>query len=857
MDKDFNKTPSTKDPSLRSKITKQMRLSNLVNKTSQQIGDFASNLADALVKEYGLEGAQAEEAAKKIIGFINRNVNEKKAKALEKWILANKDRDGMKPLVLNVDRLKRLAAIGAFSDVNALNIIAQSLKLPHVKIDVMQNIEKLSENLQNAPAGIPTFIANRKLLTYLKQQEKVGLGRVTWGQLITNALFGFRTMLVNITSGGLNLAANTFYSNLTNAIRYKDATLIYKPLLNLFNNLGSVQSAISNAIHERGGAIAEEYEKSIQLHNLALNSKLQVGFFGYTLPPKLFIGLGYLQYITSQSLQIPDAIAKQLGFLSASFWEKYAKAELDVRKSGKEMSREAMTESLKQFEFETEDINLFTQQATNEFEAGQLSYNGEHEPTHKKWYGKKDKFNRYKAAAIKSRVEDLKVINTPLEITAPAHVWATLTAFQQEPRGILGQIYHLMNSRIKDSETGKKYSDYMIVEYMFLFSRVAFNVVNTAIQATPILNAMHIMNLMFPNTSFYDKKFYQEFDMETKQGLTPSMRSAMLGRAMFTYVMSAVVMMLLKVSYSLVDDDEEPWFDIYGSLQKLPSNKIAILKDKQYTVKIGDTSIIYKDMPFSLALGMIGNFLDEMKYDRLDDMNKVKSVSQMFLSSMLKTAVQIRDIGPLVSLRQMLGGSTGYNTEVSDDFQKSVFKIMGNLLSMSLPQELRNQYSIWIDDQLYSSEVAWKNMFRSIPMVNKAVGLKPIIGMDGEPIKAPKTPMGRLLPKDKDDPYFDLLYRMARKGLFIKDQSKLDKNLDETVRYNYKKIFLQTVKKLMIEEDAFNQFNTLPPEEFEKLFNIIQGIADNEAQKATGLRLEKMELKTEKQKNLSESKVMF
>jgi hypothetical protein len=61
----------------------------------------------------------------------------------------------------------------------------------------------------------------------------------------------------------------------------------------------------------------------------------------------------------------------------------------------------------------------------------------------------------------------------------------------------------------------------------------------------------------------------------------------------------------------------------------------------------------------------------------------------------------------------------------------------------------------------------------------------------------------------------------------------------------------------MIEEDAFNQFNTLPPEEFEKLFNIIQGIADNEAQKATGLRLEKMELKTEKQKNLSESKVMF
>lgn len=334
-----------------------------------------------------------------------------------------------------------------------------------------------------------------------------------------------------------------------------------------------------------------------------------------------------------------------------------------------------------------------------------------------------------------------------------AHGEALTTTFNQEPKGWIGKIATMIANFTSEYPAGK---------LLIPFTRVVANVLNTQIEWSP-----------FGLTRW---AFSKDFKIQDLEGNMVRDNRILVRSITSMFALGGIVAMLAKY-----DDDEDPWFTIYGSGPRDANKKRQLYERgwKPNTIKIGNSYISYLPTIFSLSFASLGTVMDKRRDD--PDMNPLEIVPQMGLAFVQGTLNQ----------SFLTGIADLFAAFESSDPETKVQRFLARTLTIPIPN-LAKQLDAWIDPGVQQSSTFVDMVIKQVPVARQFSNLKPMLNVFGQPIERVQGPLNipfsnRFITMQKtDDPVFAFLGEHSLSVPGYSKQTKLgDKQMTEDQFYGY------------------------------------------------------------------------
>lgn len=332
-----------------------------------------------------------------------------------------------------------------------------------------------------------------------------------------------------------------------------------------------------------------------------------------------------------------------------------------------------------------------------------------------------------------------------------AHGEALNTTFNQEPKGWIGKFARMI---------GEYSEEHKFAKLFVPFTRVVANVLNAQIDWSPFGISRWALS--------------KEFRLEDVDG---SMRRdpKILVRALT----SMVVLGALGAMLMQYDDDEDPYFTIYGSGPKDANKKRQLYERgwKPNTIKVGKTYVSYLTTPMSLSFASIGTLMD--RHREGSGIGPIDSIPQLGIAFVQGTLNQ----SFLSGVADLFGAFESANPE------QGVQRFIARTLTLPIPN-LARQIDAWADPSVQQSENFLQMVLKQIPVARHA--LKPMLNVFGQAVE--KTPGPMNIPfgnrfvtvAPEDDPVFSFLGQHALTVPNYSKQTKLgDERMTEDQYYKY------------------------------------------------------------------------
>jgi hypothetical protein len=319
------------------------------------------------------------------------------------------------------------------------------------------------------------------------------------------------------------------------------------------------------------------------------------------------------------------------------------------------------------------------------------------------------------------------------------HQEALNTTFNQEPKGWLGR-FALM--------VAKYTAEYPAAKLLVPFTKVVANVLNAQIDWSP-----------FGLARWAFSKDFKIQDAEGRMVRDPQI----LVRSLTSMVaLSALAAMLAKY-----DDEDDPYFTIYGSGPKDANKKRQLYERgwKPFTMKVGDAYISYLPTPMSLSFSALGTVMDRHREGgQIDMTHTMPQLGLAFIQGTLNQSF-LSGVADLFSAFQ------------SADPESKVERFIARTATTFVVPNLLKQVSDYFDPSVQEASGIGQEILKQIPVARHL--LNPMLNVFGEEVSRTGGPWNvpfsnRFITMAKtDDPVFSFLGDNALSVPSYSKQTKL------------------------------------------------------------------------------------
>jgi len=729
----------------------------------------------------GLNDAEVDYLTDRVMDEYDSQVQSAREKAL-KGIIRNsenkKTRDVARKTLSKIDKLLELSNLGGITNQTVFEAVAEDFGFPSFTTEFARKISRLADEVQRAPVG---FQKNNKAINLMNEISKeVGISRVQLlaSIMYANMLSGFKTQQINIMMGLVNLISNFAAINITRPGNIPNSL---KGLTAGFG-MGMIEGA--NILMTGRSRLPQFSERlgADPVIELAEESGVKI-FKGGKLNP-----LNYLKFVF-RSLSAADATIR----LAAQEMKAVTLARDIAKREG--LSGNKLRERINELLFIGDnDIDVATQQAESEGLSGI------------------DK---------KRRVSEIVESKRESSIVEDAWQFGGLVSFNHEPYGILGSISKAIDSFFKTNERNAEAQGQDKTKAFYSLSRIAIvpftrivgNVLNAAMDYTPA-GYRHVL----PGW----KNEWLLSDNDIAAGLnfrSPDFRRDAFGRATLgTMVMAGFAGLALSFK-----DDEDPYFWIYGRGPKNSKDKSLLFETgwKPYTIKIGDDYYVFKESVFSLGLGMLGNYLDGMRFK--DRSNADDGTLDRVAGAMAETGTAAFSMSFLTSSSKLFEILTGKAGDTKAEMTKLLARPAGSVIPFS---SMFRQVDQIFDSSLYETNDIRSIILDQIPIARHQN--KPRLNTFGKPIKTLKGDtldkvFSRFKSRKVKDPVIDFI---VNNGLSFRPPGKSTRlgndQMTPEIYYDYLRISGPRIYKRILDDIKSGTYEGLDKENIQKMINAIQ-----------------------------------
>lgn len=172
----------------------------------KQVDALGRTLAQKLVEDAGLRQEDAELVAKRVQERMADVTRDAKKRALARLAAG---RTGVaKRMLSSADRIIEFSNLGAFSEAEYFDMLADILKLPKLTEEKAEKLRLLAARAQEAPEGFQRDRVMTDILTELQKIRGIGTVDIATAIYYMHILSGYTTQAVNGVSTALNTAAD-------------------------------------------------------------------------------------------------------------------------------------------------------------------------------------------------------------------------------------------------------------------------------------------------------------------------------------------------------------------------------------------------------------------------------------------------------------------------------------------------------------------------------------------------------------------------------------------------------------------------------------------------------------------------
>lgn len=522
------------------------------------------SLKQKFINQIGLDWQDAEQLEKEIHKEFEKISTRKKNDILfkekAKFDKIQSGMEGNKKVEKKTlhDEIIKYTNLGAFDNDNFSKFLSDKLGLGQLTPEEGKKLTDLAKKIQDAPEGSPKNDATQDLLAYRANLKGTNWGEVVQGAWYANILSGYGTHIKNIVSTFFNGAA-FFASESARSPRSIPVLLagaargLHRGLVEAAHTVKTGRSPIHVSKIEIPGVL--ERQKFV---GGLLNPYNWLKFVG-----RLMVAEDVLQFQALKEMR-----ATQLAYKEA-------------RKSGSKNPFSKAT-------WKIINEKLLNTKERSEDAIAQAESEG---------------FKK-KTVEWKRRVYELMELSRPIQMTEDAYGFAAKGTFNHANEGTLGALTNALTSIIDVPIGGVK-----PLRFVVPFTRILTNVVNTALDFTPVGFVRAIRG----------KRGFESFDKfhPTKGAyveLTDEERKQLVARASLGIGLTTALYAMTKI----------PCKEGHNMIEITGGGTGNYLKDDQlkqtgwqpYSVRVcGGDYFSYKLTPMVLNLSMIGNMGDFEKYN--------------------------------------------------------------------------------------------------------------------------------------------------------------------------------------------------------------------------------------------------
>jgi len=548
-------------------------ISDLVVQHYTIVDNAKQSLSDKLVEEAGLTGSEAASLAKAIQEEFDRIATKKKQQILEKTF---SKRERKKPAVRTLEGdLIKMSNLGAFRTEDVVNMYGEKMGWPALTQDNINEIERLSDIVQQTTDPIKKRRAVEDLLGYQAKIKGSSITDLVTAIWYANVLSGYNTQVVNFGANAINTAL--LYANAV-IQRPKDGAFIAKGLIN-----GMYRGFL-------------EAEETLRTGYSPIKGKAEVPTL---LELKKFVGgaknpLNYLKYVR-RVMVAADVIffegQKEMRAYQLAAREAANEGKVDPTMNQVNRAIELVGKSDGQLEAIKEEVELEYQEEVSNIQNSNVS--------------SKEKVALLKQASSdkQRRIFDMIEQQRSSDLIQETAEYASIGTFNYQPKGGLGAIANGINTIVKDIP---------VLRYAVPFTNIIANVANESINYTPI-GFLRRGKGGFTNFRREALTDQQKVDLTTKAAIGTTLMASL-------FVLSQVK-----------GEDDEPVLEITGNgtgdYAKNETLKQTGWQPYSFRFKLptGNYSAWYSFQysPLLPALGFVGHFNDLLKYKKDEDKDSI------------------------------------------------------------------------------------------------------------------------------------------------------------------------------------------------------------------------------------------
>jgi hypothetical protein len=578
LDKPFN------DKMLSRAISKGLKemgttISEIVTKHYTVVDNTRQSLADKLVNDAGLSGAEAEVLSRAIQKEFDNIATKKKSQILER-MFSKRDRKKTEIRTLEQD-LIRMTNLGAFRNDSIVQMYGDKMGWPKLTDENIKELERLATIVQKTEDPIKKRKAVEDLLAYQANIKGTSIMEFVTAVWYANILSGYNTQAVNFGANAFNTVL--LFGNLV-AQNPKNARFIGKGLIE-----GTKRGFLEGREVLRTGysPIKGKAEIPTLLERKDFSKSVE------NLPTPVIKLVNYaakLKYV--RRLMVAADVVFFEGIKEMRAYQQAAKqASLENKENP----------SLTQFDRAIELVGKSDIQLQKIQEKVELEFERELEDINNSSLSKKEKEAAIKQAEIdkKRRTFDLIEQNRSSDMIRESAEFAAEGTYNYPPKGALGAVAAGINQIIRYIP---------VVRYAIPFTNIIANVANETLNYTPAAFFMLKKGGIVP---------YRLAPL-TEQQRTDLLYKGIIG----TTLMSTVFLLT-----QLKGDDDEPILEITangtgdyaknGALRETGWEPYSLrfkLPNGKYTGWVS-----YQFSPLVAGLGYVGNINDLMKYTDSDE----------------------------------------------------------------------------------------------------------------------------------------------------------------------------------------------------------------------------------------------
>lgn len=355
--------------------------------------------------------------------------------------------------------------------------------------------------------------------------------------------------------------------------------------------------------------------------------------------------------------------------------------------------------------------------------------------------------SREDAATISARTREILNGNVSPETRAEGNFIGDQAAYQNDPIGILGGIYQMMNAglgtgeRVLQGVADKIGGDGRAGAFAKAALTWASGALRSVAGAKFIRFGANFGNDMMgymPGTYLLSRGG-QALDLIDR---TRSQNALLLGKNTFGLVAASTVAAM----FADKDDDEEGWH-LEGSWngmtpEQKAQRRTAGMEPLSFWKRNGSKvqRVSYRSWPTAGIFVAVGSMADERRFDPVKF--KHRGPAGHLLHAVTAGALQVKDVNAVRGLAELFGASA-LSSDPEADFMERLLKLPFNYVGGVVPTAVKDLDAIR-DPHMYQPEGVFEELARNVPGVRQQVsGGRPKLNKLGEPIELDRKPWSR------------------------------------------------------------------------------------------------------------------